>query len=71
MKHSCPESFRGTKGNENPPEGRRTQGLAVAGGPAVFRLLTLYITTVVYYYMDEFQEKVSVLFSKGRARTKD
>jgi HAE1 family hydrophobic/amphiphilic exporter-1 len=47
-------------------EARRPLGLAVVGGLIVSQLLTLYITPVVYYYMDKFQQKVGARLGKRR-----
>jgi len=49
-------------------ESRRPLGLAVVGGLVVSQLLTLYITPVVFYYMDKFQGMVSTWLVKRKKR---
>jgi HAE1 family hydrophobic/amphiphilic exporter-1 len=48
-------------------ESRRGLGLAVVGGLLVSQLLTLYITPVVYYYMDRMQHWALMRFGRKRA----
>jgi len=40
-------------------ESRRPLGLAVVGGLLFSQLVTLYLTPVVYIYLDQFQSKIS------------
>ncbi|MBI5099102.1 MAG: efflux RND transporter permease subunit [Nitrospirae bacterium] len=52
-------------------DSRRSLGLAVVGGLIVSQLLTLYITPVVYYYMDKFQEKITQRLKARRERRRE
>ena len=47
-------------------EARRPLGLAVVGGLLVSQLITLYLTPVVYIYLDAFQRKLAGLRVRGK-----
>ena len=51
-------------------EARQTLGLTVVGGLIFSQMITLYITPVIYIYLDNFQTRVKKLFGKFRSGEK-
>ncbi len=50
-------------------ESRRPLGLVIVGGLIVSQFITLYVTPVIYLYLEDFQEKVldrSTFFRSSR-----
>src|SRR5262249_51471886 len=49
-------------------ESRRPLGVAVVGGLAFSQLITLYVTPVVYTYLDSFSHRATGWFSRSKRR---
>jgi len=49
-------------------ESRRPLGIAVVGGLAFSQLITLYITPVIYTYLDRFNRRVEKTLARDEAQ---
>ena len=52
-------------------ESRRPLGIAVVGGLAFSQLITLYITPVIYTYLDALQQRLGRRKARSRERSEE